>query len=199
MSKCGIFALLILRQAQDDSSAMKEKLLLHVCCAPCSIYVINQLLEKFDLTVYFFNPNIFPEEEYWQRLTEVKDFCQHQGIAYVEEEYQPQNWLNFIKGYESEPERGFRCELCFLYRLGKTAEYAKARQFDWFATTLTMGRQKNSFQVLEAGRKAEAKTRVKFFGQDFKKNFGVQIADWLAQQLGLYKQDYCGCVFSRHN
>lgn len=176
---------------------MKEKLLLHTCCAPCSIYIINQLLDKFDLTVYFFNPNIFPEEEYLQRLSEIKKFCQSRGIEYIEENYTPQDWLSFIKGYEQEPEKGFRCELCFNFRLGKTAEYAKAKDFDWFCTTLTMGRQKNSLQVLDAGRKAESKFLIKFYDRDFKKNFGAQVSDWLAKQLGLYRQDYCGCVFSR--
>ena len=176
---------------------MKEKLLLHVCCAPCSIYIINQLLDKFDLTVYFFNPNIFPEEEYLQRLSEIKKFCQSRGIEYIEEKYVPQNWLNFIKGYENEPEKGFRCDLCFNLRLGKAAEFAKANNFDWFSTTLTMGRQKNSLQVINAGHKAENKYRVKFYDKDFKKNFGVQVSDWLAKKMGLYKQDYCGCVFSK--
>jgi len=175
----------------------KEKLLLHVCCAPCSIYVINQLRENFDLMVYFFNPNIFPEDEYLQRQSEIKKFCQSAKIAYYEEEYEPQTWLSLIKGYESEPEKGSRCDLCFFYRLSKAAEFARANDFDWFSTTLSMGRQKNSWQVLNAGRKAESKYKIKFFDQDFKKNFGVQISDWLAQKLGLYKQDYCGCVFSR--
>jgi predicted adenine nucleotide alpha hydrolase (AANH) superfamily ATPase len=175
----------------------KEKLLLHVCCAPCSIYIINKLRENFDLMVYFFNPNIFPEGEYLQRQSEIKKFCQSAKIAYYEEDYKPQSWLNFTKGYESEPEKGSRCDLCFLLRLNKTAEFAKANDFDWFSTTLTMGRQKKSLQVLNAGRKAESKYRIRFFDQDFKKNFGVQISDWLAKRLGLYKQDYCGCVFSR--
>ena len=139
------FAFLILNyQCLDMGNLNKEKLLLHTCCAPCSIYVINQLLDKFEVTVYFFNPNIFPEEEYLQRLSEVKEFCRRQKILYYEENYQPRKWLTFVKGYEQEPEKGFRCDLCFLFRLGKTAEFAKANDFDWFATTLTMGRQKNS-------------------------------------------------------
>jgi len=175
---------------------MKEKLLLHVCCAPCSIYVINQLLDEFDLTVYFYNPNIFPEEEYLQRLAEVKEFCRRKKIVYIEENYQPQNWLKFIKGYEQEPEKGFRCDLCISLRLDKTAEYAKANGYSWFSTTLTMGRQKNSLQVLGIGRKVESKYRIKFWDQDFKKKFGTQISDWLAVKLGLYRQEYCGCVFS---
>jgi len=176
----------------------KEKLLLHVCCAPCSIYVINQLLERFDLMVYFFNPNIFPEEEYLHRQSEIKKFCQQAKIAYYEEEYDPQSWLDFIKGFESEPERGNRCDLCFLFRLNKTAELAGANEIEWFSTTLSMGRQKKSFQVLKAGRKAEDRYGVKFYDQDFKRNFGVQISDWLAKRLGLYKQEYCGCVFSKN-
>jgi epoxyqueuosine reductase len=175
---------------------IKERLLLHTCCAPCSIYVINQLLDKFDLTVYFFNPNIFPEDEYLQRLAEVKEFCRREKIKYIEEYYQPKHWLNFIKGYEQEPEKGFRCDLCFLLRLGKTAEFAQANGYNWFSTTLTMGRQKNSLQVLNAGRKVEGKYDIKFWDQDFKKKYGTQIADWLAGRLGLYRQDYCGCVFS---
>jgi hypothetical protein len=174
-----------------------EKLLLHVCCAPCSIYVINQLLDRFDLAVYFFNPNIFPEEEYLQRLAEVKNFCQARRILYFEEEYCQKDWLNFIKGYESQPEKGLRCDFCFFFRLSKAAEFAQVNDFAWFSTTLTMGRQKNSFQVLQAGRKAENKYRVKFWDQDFKRNNGVQISDWLSKKLGLYKQDYCGCVFSK--
>ncbi len=176
---------------------LKEKLLLHTCCAPCSIYVINQLLDRFDLTVYFFNPNIFPEDEYLQRLAEVKEFCRRKRIDYIEEHYQPKDWLGFVRGYEQEPEKGFRCDLCFLLRLSKTAEFAQTNGFDWFSTTLTMGRQKNSLQVLNAGRKVEGKYRVKFWDQDFKKKYGTQIADWLASRLGLYRQDYCGCVFSK--
>jgi len=176
---------------------MREKLLLHVCCAPCSIYVIKQLSEIFDLTVYFFNSNIFPEEEYWQRLSEIKDFCQRSNLDYIEEKYQSEKWFNYIKGYENEPEKGFRCELCFLYRLSKVAQFAKANNYDWFSTSLTMGRQKNSFQVLAAGRKAEDKYKIKFWAQDFKKNYGTQISDWLAKQMDLYKQNYCGCVFSK--
>lgn len=175
----------------------REKLLLHTCCAPCSIYVISQLLDKFDLTVYFYNPNIFPEEEYLQRLAEVKNFCDSRRIPYIEDEYNKVDWLGFVRGYENEPERGNRCHLCFLLRLGKTAEFAKNNGFDWFSTTLTMGRQKNSLQVLNAGRKVESEYGLKFYDQDFKKNFGVQISDWLADRLGLYRQDYCGCVFSK--
>lgn len=176
---------------------MRQKLLLHTCCAPCSIYVINQLLDNFDVTVYFFNPNIFPEEEYLQRLAEVKEFCRRKKIAYVEADYEPYSWLNFIHGYEQEPEKGFRCDLCFLLRLSKTAEFALDNGYPWFGTTLTMGRQKNSLQVLNAGRKVESKYRVRFWDQDFKKKFGTQISDWLAGRLGLYRQDYCGCVFSK--
>ena len=95
---------------------MKEKLLLHVCCAPCSIYVINKLSEKFDLAVYFYNPNIFPEEEYLQRLAEIKEYCQKRKILYLEDDYQPKEWLKYIQGYEKEPERGLRCNLCFFIR-----------------------------------------------------------------------------------
>ncbi len=175
---------------------MKEKLLLHVCCASCSIYVINQLLNKFDITVYFFNPNIWPEEEYLKRLAEIKNFCKSRKINYLEPDYQPTDWFKFVQGYEAEPEKGFRCNLCFLYRLSKAAEYAKANNFEWFSSTLTMGRQKQSFKVLETGRKVEDKFKIKFFDQDFKKEFGTQIADWLSKQMGLYKQDYCGCLFS---
>ncbi len=176
---------------------MKERLLLHACCAPCSIYIINQLRDKFDVTVYFFNPNIFPEDEYLQRLAEVKEFCRRKKIPYFEEKYLHRDWLNYIKGYEKEPEKGFRCDLCFLLRLSKAAEFAKMHAFDWFTTSLTMGRQKNSLQVLNAGRKVEGKYGVKFWDQDFKKKYGTQISDWLAERLGLYRQDYCGCVFSK--
>jgi len=175
---------------------MKEKLLLHTCCAPCSVYVISQLANDYDLTVYFYNPNIFPEEEYLQRLAEVKDHCQTKNIKHVEADYLTKKWFNYIAGYENEPERGQRCDLCFLHRLGQVAEYAKDNKFDWFTTTLTMGRQKNSFKVMEAGRKAEDKYRIKFLAIDFKKNFGIQISDWLAKQMDFYKQNYCGCVFS---
>jgi len=178
---------------------MSEKLLLHVCCAPCSIYVINQLIESFDLTVYFLNSNIWPEEEYLQRLAEIREFCKRKNIKYIEAEYQPKKWLNYVSGYENEPEKGARCQLCFKYRLNKVAEYAAKNGFDWFSTTLTMGRQKNSFQIIKIGREAESKYRVKFWAQDFKKSFGTQISDWLAKQMNLYKQDYCGCLFSKGN
>lgn len=178
---------------------MREKLLLHVCCAPCSVYVIRQLIEDYDLTVYFFNPNIFPEEEYLQRLAEVKDFCQSKDIPYIEADYSNKNWFKQIKGFEQEPEKGARCDLCFVHRLENCAQYAKENGFDWFSTSLTMGRQKNSFQVMKAGRKVEDQVGIKFLAQDFKKNNGVQISDWLSKKLGLYRQEYCGCIFSKND
>ncbi|MFC1599150.1 epoxyqueuosine reductase QueH, partial [Patescibacteria group bacterium] len=156
---------------------MKEKLLLHVCCAPCSIYVINQLLEQFDLTVYFTNSNIFPEEEYLQRLSEIRGWCKRKKIKYIEEDYLPKNWFNYVKGYEQEPEKGDRCHLCFSYRLNKVGQYAAQNGFDWFSTTLTMGRQKNSWQIIKIGREIETKHRIRFWAQDFKKSFGTQISD----------------------
>jgi len=175
----------------------KEKLLLHSCCAPCSIYVINQLTEKFDLAVYFFNPNIYPEEEYLLRLAEVKNYCRQRKIPYYDQNYNNQQWLKYISGYETEPEKGFRCELCIRHRLNQTAKFARENDFQWFATTLTSGRKKNSLQILKIGHKIENKQGVKFLAQDFKKNYGTQISDWLAKQLDLYKQKYCGCVFSK--
>ncbi len=175
---------------------MKEKLLLHTCCAPCSIYIISKLAQGYDLTVYYFNPNIFPEEEYLKRLAEVKEFCQRKKIKHIEADYTSKEWFKQIEGYEHEPERGQRCDLCFNYRLGNVAKYAKDNGFDWFTTSLTSGRQKNSFKVMEAARKAENKFEVKFLAIDFKKNFGTQINDWLSQQMDLYRQEYCGCLFS---
>jgi len=175
---------------------MKEKLLLHTCCAPCSIYIIGKLSQEYDLTVYFYNPNIFPEEEYLKRLNEVKDFCQRKKINYIEADYSSQDWFKYIEGYEHEAERGQRCDLCFNYRLGNVARYAKDNGFDLFTTSLTAGRQKNSFKVMEAARKAEDKYGSRFLAIDFKKNFGAQINDWIAEQMSLYRQDYCGCLFS---
>jgi len=177
----------------------KEKLLLHTCCAPCSVYVINQLLDNYNVTVIFNNPNIFPEDEYLLRLSEVRNYCRKRNIDYVENEFAPDKWFDFIKGYENEPETGFRCDLCFLYRLSETASFAKNNNFDCFTTTLTIGRQKNSKKIIDLGLKIQDKYGVRFLEYDFKKKNGTQIADWLSNQMGLYKQNYCGCVFSKND
>lgn len=175
----------------------KPRLLMHSCCAPCSTACIERVKDFFDLTIYFYNPNMDSQREYDLRLNEQEKYCKAQGVNFVFEPYQNEQFLSVAKGFEHYNEGGARCERCFDLRLRKTAEYAKQNGFDYFATTLTVSPLKNAKKLNEIGLKIESEVMVKFLPSDFKKNNGYLRSTELSKQNNMYRQNYCGCVFSK--
>jgi predicted adenine nucleotide alpha hydrolase (AANH) superfamily ATPase len=177
----------------------RPKLLLHSCCAPCSSYVIQFLSEYFHMEIFFFNPNIYPEEEYIKRLEEQIRLIKEMGLDYkvVKNEYKSHLFYNAVKGYENMGEGSERCYRCFELRLDKTAEYAKLNGFDYFTTTLTISPLKNAQKINEIGLDLEKKYKIKFLNSDFKKNNGFKSSVDLSKKYNLYRQNYCGCIFSQ--
>ena len=172
------------------------KLLLHVCCAPCSTYVVEELKPSL---AYFYNPNIHPEEEYLLRLSEFRRYASVVGLESIEGPYDTENWFNVIKGYEGEPEGGKRCEICYRERIEKTALIAKERGCTHIATTLTVGPGKKASIINEIGERVTGAYGLKFISGDFKKHDGFKISSQLSKEFNLYRQKYCGCIFSKKN
>ena len=177
------------------------RLLLHVCCAPCSSYCLEYLSEYFDITVYYYNPNISKKEEYLKRLTEEERYISVKEFKYpvklTESKYDPQEFFDAVRGLEKEPEGGLRCRECFKLRLEASAKKAKELGFEWFTTTLTISPLKNAALLNEIGAEMGEKYGVKWLPSDFKKKEGYKRSIELSREYGLYRQDYCGCVFSR--
>lgn len=177
-----------------------KKLLLHACCAPCSSYVLEYLNKFFDITVFFCNPNITDYGEYVKRrdelyrLCKIAPFCE--GVRIAEDSITSQRYLEYVSGLENEPEGGARCEKCFEFRLSRTAEYAAANGFDMFATTLTVSPHKNADVINGIGEKEAKRCGVSYLPSDFKKRGGYQRSTVLSKEYGIYRQRYCGCVFS---
>lgn len=174
-----------------------NKLLLHSCCGPCSSSVIERLKDYFDITVIYCNPNIEPKEEYEKRKSEQLRLLNELGIKFMDIDYLNNEYHKKIKGYENEPENGLRCPLCFELRLDKTASKAKENNFDYFGTTLTVSPHKNSKIINEIGLKLEERYGVKFLLSDFKKEDGYKRSIELSKKYDLYRQDYCGCLYSK--
>ena len=174
-----------------------NKLLLHSCCGPCSSSVIERLRDYFDITVIYYNPNIEPKEEYEKRKSEQLRLLNELGIKFMDIDYLNNEYHEKVKGYENEPENGLRCPLCFELRLDKTASKAKENNFDYFGTTLTVSPHKNSKIINEIGLKLEEKHGVKFLLSDFKKEDGYKRSIELSKKYDLYRQDYCGCLYSK--
>ena len=187
--------------ADNQRRGTVPKLLLHVCCAPCSSYCLEYLSNYFDITVYYYNPNISFEEEYEYRLSEEKRFISlkefSRPVALTESEYCPEDFFAAVKGLEQEPEGGLRCRACFRLRLEATAKKAKEGGFDCFTTTLTISPLKDARLLNAIGMELGAREGVKWLCSDFKKKDGYKRSCELSAQYGLYRQDYCGCVFSR--
>ena len=177
------------------------KLLLHSCCGPCSTYCIQTLSEYFSVTVYYFNPNIYPPEEYACRAAEQKRFIEQfpvkHPVSFVEGPFDPKEFYDYIRGYEKEPEGGERCFLCYRLRLEKTAEYAKQNQFDYFTTTLSISPLKNAAKLNEIGGELAVKYDILYLFSDFKKKEGYKKSTEISREYGMYRQYYCGCVFSK--
>lgn len=183
------------------SNGVVPRLFLHSCCAPCSSYVIEYLSDYFEITVFYYNPNLYPDREYARRSGEQKRFIDEiktkYPVSYFDCDFTPNEFYNLVKGLEQEKEGGRRCEKCFELRLSKTAEKAKAEEFDYFATTLTISPLKNASLINQIGYEQSKRYGVKYLASDFKKKNGFKRSTELSRQYGLYRQDYCGCVFSK--
>ena len=193
---------LILQNTIKDIEKLtaKPRLLLHVCCAPCSSYVLEYLNAYFDITAYYYNPNISPEKEYLFRADELVRFITETAYPNVKPEiaeYTPQDFREIAKGLENEPEGGKRCLKCYEMRLRKTAEKAKTDGYDYFTTTLTISPMKNSQIMNDIGRKVSEEIGIPYLFSDFKKKNGYKRSCELSKQFGLYRQNYCGCEFSK--
>ena len=175
----------------------KKKLLLHCCCAPCSSYSFLFLKDKFDITAFYYNPNIMPKEEHDKRLAELKRLIKEMNLDInVIEEYD-NSFLEAIKGLEDEPERGSRCTVCYELRLRKCANVAKNLGFDLFSTTLSISPYKDAKRLNEIGYKLEGEIGVEYLYLDLKKNDGYKKSIELSKKYNLYRQNYCGCIFSK--
>lgn len=176
----------------------KQKLLLHVCCGPCSSGVLGQLQQYFDVTLYYYNPNIFPSSEYDKRKEELPKVVKglHLDFPIVVEPYQADEFYSKIKGHELDPEGGERCHICYQLRMEKTAQYAKQHGYDIFTTTLSISPYKNSQVLNEIGYALGQQYGIEYLYSDFKKNNGYLKSCQISRELGIYRQDYCGCVYS---
>ena len=177
---------------------IRPKLLLHSCCAPCSSYVITYLAQAFDITVFYYNPNISPREEYEKRKAEQLRLIKQLGVSFLDCEYEGEAFTAAAKGLEDEPERGARCKECFSLRLAKTAQAAKEGGYDWFCTTLSVSPLKSAPLLNRIGQTVGEKWDVAFLPSDFKKKGGYLQSIELSRTYELYRQDYCGCVFSKN-
>lgn len=177
-------------------------LLLHGCCAPCSSYCLVYLSEYFDITVLFYNPNINSETEYKKRAEELKRFINNakfsKKVDYIELDYMSEDFYDTVKGMEKCKEGGERCFSCYKLRLEKTAELAKDNNYDYFCTTLSISPLKNAAKINEIGYELQDKYGVKWLPSDFKKKNGFKKSVELSEQYNLYRQNYCGCVFSKN-
>ena len=184
-------------QEQISVLSSKPKLLLHSCCGPCSSACIERLLNFFDITIFYYNPNIYPKQEFEKRL-----FNQNKVIKFfnkvkiVSPTYDEQEYLQKIKGLEGEKEGGSRCDACFELRLFQTALFAKEHGYDYFGTTLTVSSHKNEQHINKIGEQISQKLDIKFLYSDFKKHEGYKRSIELSKQIDLYRQNYCGCRFS---
>lgn len=174
-----------------------NKLLLHSCCGPCSSSVIERLKDYFDITILYYNPNIEPIEEYLKRKEEQIRLLNELNIKFMDIDYLNEEYRSKVIGYEKEPENGLRCHICYRLRLEKTAKIAKENNFDYFATTLTVSPYKNAKVINELGLELQNKYNINYLLSDFKKEDGYKRSIELSKKYNLYRQDYCGCLFSK--
>ena len=173
------------------------KLLLHACCAPCFSTPVKRLRGSFLLTAFYCNPNIHPEEEYALRLSEFRRYAADEDTEILEAPYEPEKWFRAVKGLEDEKEGGPRCEICFRLRIEETAKKAKTLSIGRIGTTLTAGPQKKTDSINKIGEQIAEKYDLTFLKEDFKKKDGFRISLEACKKLNIYRQNYCGCVFSR--
>lgn len=179
------------------------RLLLHSCCAPCSSYVLEYLRPFFKITVFYYNPNISMNEEYRKRVAEQKRLIEAYNeksshpIDIIEGDYEPEEFFSAVKGLENCPEGGERCFSCYEMRIRKTSQKAFAEQYDYFATTLTISPLKNAAKINEIGERIAGECGISWLPSDFKKRDGYKRSIELSKEYDLYRQDYCGCIYSK--
>lgn len=185
---------------------IKPRLLLHSCCGPCNTYPMELLANYFELTLYFNNSNIYPSEEYMRRLDELMKYVDYFNNKYqtnikcIVTPYEGEKFLNYLAIYKNEPEGGKRCELCFIKRLDEAYKYASENNFDYFTTVMTVSRNKNSHTLNQIGLKLANKyPNTKYLITDLKKKDGTLKGIKIANELNMYRQDYCGCLYSKEN
>lgn len=193
--------------AMMGEGMMRKQLLLHSCCGPCSTAVIERLAPDYEITVYYYNPCITDRDEYEKRkenqimfidaYNETVD-CDSARIRFIEGVYEPQTYLELVKGHEHDPEGGERCTICFKERLERTGSFAAKHGYPIFGTTLTVSPHKNYSLISEIGKSIAEKNDIEFLDIDFKKKAGFQRSVQLSKEYGLYRQDYCGCSFSKN-
>lgn len=179
----------------------RKKLLLHACCAPCSSYVLEYLTVYFDIYVFYYNPNITPYAEYEKRIIELKRLMKEMPLsgntALIDGKYDPERFADIAKGLETMNEGGERCFRCYRLRMEEAAKTALEQGFDFFTTTLSISPHKNAQKINEIGQELEQKYGVKFLYSDFKKKDGYKRSIQLSGEYGLYRQNYCGCIYSK--
>lgn len=187
--------------AKNVEEKKTPTLLLQACCAPCSSAVLERVSEFFEITILYYNPNISDKEEYQKRLTEIKKFVKKVNtkhkISVREGYYNPTDFFDIVRGYEHLKEGSERCFRCYRLRLEETAKMASKESFDYFGTTLSISPHKNSRVLNEIGEELEEKYDVSYLFADFKKKNGYKRSIELSKEYGLYRQDYCGCVYSK--
>lgn len=177
----------------------KPSLLLHVCCGPCSSYVLEYLSNYFEITILFYNPNIYPKEEYIRRKEEMEEFVSkaYPNTKYIIMNYNEKEFYDAVRGYEHLGERSERCFKCYELRLKKTVEYAKENNFDYFTTSLSISPYKVSSKLNEIGSNLEKEYGVNYLYSDFKKKNGYKRSIEISREYNMYRQEYCGCVYSK--
>jgi len=183
-----------------EKEGKTPKLLLHSCCAPCSSYVLEYLSNYFEITVFYYNPNIFPESEYTKRILEqqmlIQDMKVKHPVSFLAGSYERDKFYEIAAGLEHLKEGGERCFKCYELRLEEAAKIAQEGEFDYFTTTLSISPMKNAEKLNEIGNKVGAKYGVSYLQSDFKKKNGYKRSIEISKEFGLYRQDYCGCEFS---
>lgn len=182
------------------AEAYTPSLILHSCCAPCSSYVIEYLSDFFNITVFYYNPNLYPDEEYAKRSQEQKKLIENiktkNKVSFLQGDFEKDEFYALCKGLENEPECGLRCLKCYELRLSKTAKKAQFLNADYFATTLTISPMKRASDINNIGEKISKNLGIKYLASDFKKKNGYKRSTELSNEYGIYRQDYCGCIFS---
>lgn len=183
-----------------DAENLRPRLLLHACCAPCSSATLERLAGHFELSILYYNPNIYPPEEYHRRENELERFVRdagYSGVPVVELPYAPREFYDAVKGLENEPERGGRCTVCYRLRLERAAQYAAEHGFEWFTTTLSISPVKDPVRLNTIGVELAEKYGLNYLQSEFRKRDGYKRSLVLSAEYGLYRQDYCGCEFSK--
>lgn len=191
----------IIGRIESEAILRTPKLLIHSCCAPCSSYVLEYLSNYFAITVYYYNPNIYPEEEYLRRVKEQEQLIESMEfknpVMFMKGDYDTNKYYELIKGHEGDKEGNERCFLCYRLRLEEVARVAKEGGYEFFTTTLTISPHKDAVKLNEIGEELATSYGVLFLPSDFKKRNGYKRSIELSDKYGLYRQDYCGCVFSK--